>query len=127
MGAFIGVMGFVMSLIVLSVGIWAYRSGDAAWQTLLFTTLIFAQLALALGVRSEKRSLFQIGFFSNRSMAGAVLLTLVLQLIVIYTPFFQRIFKTTALTFRDLLITVMASLLMLVVVEGWKSVRSRKT
>ncbi len=127
MGSFIGVMGIVMSLITLSVGLWAYRRGDAAWQTLLFTTLIFAQLALALGVRSEKRSLFQIGFFSNRSMAGGVLLTLVLQLIVIYTPFFQRIFKTTALTFRDLLITVMASLLMLAVVEAWKWVLRRKT
>ena len=54
---FVAVMGVVMSLISLGIGVWSFRSGDPAWQTLLFTTLIFCQVILALEVRSERDSL----------------------------------------------------------------------
>ena len=123
---FILFMGFVMSLISLGVGLYAYRMDYPAWQTLLFTTLIFTQLILALEVRSEENSLFKIGLFSNRSMIGAVLLTVVLQMLVIYVPFFQQVFSTSALRLSDLGIALLASLGVLVVVELWKWAARRK-
>jgi Ca2+-transporting ATPase len=108
------------SAVAIFVGLWAFLDGDAHWQTLLFTTLVFSQLALALGVRSETRALWTIGLGSNRAMLGAVALTVLLQLAVVYLPFLQTIFGTTAMPARDLLIAVLAAVVVLVAVEVWK-------
>ncbi|MBK9372531.1 MAG: cation-translocating P-type ATPase [Holophagales bacterium] len=118
--AFVAVMGVVMSLISLGIGLWAFRSGDPAWQTLLFTTLIFSQVILALEVRSERTSLFRLGLFTNPLMVGAFVSTIGLQVAVVYVPFLQKVFKTAPLGARDLLIAFGSGLTILVVVEVWK-------
>ncbi|HET8679119.1 MAG TPA: cation-translocating P-type ATPase C-terminal domain-containing protein, partial [bacterium] len=102
------------------VGLLAFLNGDDHWQTLLFTTLIFSQAALALSVRSDTRPLWKIGLLSNRSMLGAILLTVVLQLAVVYQAFLQGIFGTTAMPPTDLLIAVLSAAIVLVAAEGWK-------
>ena len=43
----------------------AFSAGDSHWQTLLFTTLVFCQMALALGVRSEHQALWKLGLRSK--------------------------------------------------------------
>ena len=123
---FIVVMGIVMSIVALGVGVWAYQSGNPAWRSLLFTTLIVCQLALALGIRGEEASLVRQGLFSNRSMVLAGLSSIGLQLAVIYVPFLQSVFSTAALSGRDLLIASVAGLVVLLVVEVWKWVRRRR-
>ena len=122
---FIVIMGVIASLVAIGVGLLAFRDGDPHWQTLLFTTLIFSQLALALGVRSETSALWTIGLLSNRAMLGAVVLTVVLQLAVIYVPVLQAIFDTTAMPVRDLVVAALAGLTMLLAVEAWKWVLRR--
>jgi P-type Ca2+ transporter type 2C len=117
---FLVVLGVAMSLISLGVGVVAFRDGDPHRQTLLFTTLVFSQMALALGVRSESRALWTVGLQSNPAMLGAVLLTIVLQLAVVYVPVLQTIFGTTALPVSDLLIALGAALAVLLLVEVWK-------
>jgi P-type Ca2+ transporter type 2C len=119
-------LGIVTSLIAIGVGYASWRAGWETWQTLLFTTLIFSQLALALGVRSEENSLFKIGLFSNRSMVWAIVSTLGLQLAVIYVPFLQRIFSTQALSWRELLIAGGFAALAWLVVEIQKAVLRRR-
>jgi Ca2+-transporting ATPase len=123
MASFIVVMGIIMSLVAIGIGVFAYYEGDPAWQTLLFTTLIFCQLALALEARAEEDSLFKIGLFTNKSMVGAVVLTVFLQLLVIYIPFFQQIFATQPLSPRDIIISAAASLSIIIAVEIWKRIR----
>ena len=66
------------------------------------SSAMFCQLALALGVRSESRSLFHVGLFSNKPMLLAVGLTVVLQLGVVYVPFLQKLFHTRALSGGEL-------------------------
>jgi Ca2+-transporting ATPase len=122
---FIIVFGVVMSIVALAVGVGVFRSGDPRWQTVLFTTLIFAQLALALEVRSEQASLRRTGLFSNRSMVLAIGLSVLLQLAVIYVPVMQGIFGTVALSWQDLLIAVSAGLVIIMAVELWKVVARR--
>lgn len=124
---FVAVMGVVMSLISLGIGLWSFRSGDPAWQTLLFTTLIFSQVVLALEIRSERSSLFRLGLFTNPLMVGAFLSTVGLQVAVVYVPFLQRIFKTAPLGARDFLVVVASGLVVVVVVEIWKLVLRRTT
>ena len=123
--SFIILMGLFLSIVALTMGYLAWQT-DTHWQTMLFTTLIFSQLALALGIRSETQSLFKIGVFSNRGMVLAVVSTIVLQLLVIYVPFLQNIFRTQALSAIELAIALGVSLLALVVVELWKWVGRRR-
>jgi len=96
---------------------WAIHIGSAHWQTIVFTVLTFCQLANALAIRSESESLFSIGLFSNRPLLGAVLLTVLLQLAVIYVPFLQSIFKTQALSLDELAICFTLPLVVFLVVE----------
>jgi Ca2+-transporting ATPase len=122
MTAWILGLGVLMSIVSVAVGWWAFSSGDPAWQTLLFTTLIFAQLAVALEARAEEESLFRIGLRSNRSMLLAIGLTVLLQLAVLYTGFGQGVFSTQPLTAVDFGIALAASLVVLVGIEAAKAV-----
>ena len=117
---FIVSLGIVMSVASIGVAVFAFSAGDSHWQTLLFTTLVFCQMSLALGVRSEHQALWKLGLRSNPQMLGAVLLTIALQLAVVYIPFFQTIFRTTAMPPTDLLVAIGAALIVLLFVETWK-------
>ena len=70
-------------------------------ETMAFVTLSLAELFRAYTVRSERASVFQIGFFSNRYMQYAVGLSIALLLIVCAVPFLQPIFNTHFLTGRE--------------------------
>ncbi|MDY6877288.1 MAG: cation-translocating P-type ATPase [Chloroflexota bacterium] len=110
-------VGLLMGLISLGLGLWAWRTGHPAWQTMVFTTLTLSQMGNALAVRSERDSLFRIGLLSNKPLLGAVLLTFVLQLGVVYVPSLQGIFKTQALPPNDLAISLILSTVVLCGVE----------
>ncbi|MDF1530351.1 MAG: cation-translocating P-type ATPase C-terminal domain-containing protein, partial [Sedimenticola sp.] len=96
---------------------WAIGEGNTYWQTIVFTVLTFSQLFHSLAVRSDHISLFRQGLFSNPALLGAVLLTIALQLAVIYLPALNSIFKTQPLPLFDLGICFALSSLTLVVVE----------
>jgi Ca2+-transporting ATPase len=120
-------VGLLMGLVSLGVGYayWAIDHPD--WRTILFTTITLSQMGNALAIRSDRDSLFRIGLLSNKSMLQAVLLTFVLQLFVIYTPFLQRIFNTTALAPIDLLVCILASLAVFAGVEIEKWIIRRRS
>ncbi len=96
------------------------------WRTMLFTTLVLAQMGNALALRSNRESIFALGFLSNPSMLGAIGLTFVLQLALIYVPFLQGIFSTAALSWWELLISLAASSIVFFAVEldKWRRRRS---
>jgi Ca2+-transporting ATPase len=71
----------------------------------------------SLAVRSESASLFSIGLFTNLPMLGAVSLTLLLQLAVIYVPALNDIFYTQPLPLFDLVVCLALSSLVLFAVE----------
>jgi len=94
-----------------------------AWQTMVFTTLALAQMSNVLAVRGERRSVFSIGLFSNPSLIGAMLLTVLLQMAVVYVPFLQTVFDTEALTLSELGISLGLSVVLFIVLEGVKAVQ----
>jgi len=69
-------------------------------QTMAFTTLVFFNLFNVFNARSDEQSAF-VGLFSNRWLWGAVLLSLLLQVPVIYIPFLQQAFSTISLSASD--------------------------
>lgn len=117
--------GILIGLLSLFVGYWYWWNDHAGWQTMVFTTLTLAQMANILALRSDRGSMFSIGLFSNKAVLGAVALTVVLQLIVIYVPFLQRLFNTVALSATDLLISFVLSSIIFAGVEMEKWLRRR--
>ena len=78
-------------------------------RTMALTTLVIAQLFYAFECRSERLSPFELGFFKNRFLIGAVLCSLTMHLAVLYMPFLQSVFQTVALNWWQwLLIIIMA-------------------
>jgi P-type Ca2+ transporter type 2C len=69
-------------------------------QTMAFTTLLFFSLFTVFNARSDEQSAF-IGMFSNKWLWGAIVLSLVLQVAVIYVPFLQQAFSTVSLSAGD--------------------------
>jgi len=90
------------------------------------TLLCLSQMGHSMAIRSARQSLFQIGFFSNKPMLGAVALTFALQMATIYVPFMQKVFKTEALSLRDLLIALALSSVVFWAVEIEKFIKRRK-
>lgn len=115
-------VGLLLGFISIGVGYWYWIRGLATWQTMIFTTLTLSEMGYVMAIRSNRDSLFSIGVFSNKALLGAVVLTIALQLAVVYVPFMQNIFKTTALPLQDLLICFGLCILLFLVVELRKSI-----
>jgi Ca2+-transporting ATPase len=100
--------GIIMAAAAIFIQAWAEQKGYSilTQQTAVFTTLCFVQLGNALSTRSVYHSMFSAAIFSNRAMWGAIGLTVILQLIIVYTPFLHPVFKTTSLEW-----TLMAAIL----------------
>lgn len=110
-------VGIFIGALALVVMAWALSRDLAYWQTMVFTVLTMSQLFHALTVRSESTSLFKLGLGTNLPMLGAFVLTLLLQLIVIYLPLMNSIFHTQALPFFDLMFCLGLSSLILFAAE----------
>ncbi len=59
-----------------------------------FCVTAFAQLFFALGCRSQRYAMPQLGFFSNPYLLGALAVSSLLQLSVVFLPFTQSVFDT---------------------------------
>jgi P-type Ca2+ transporter type 2C len=105
--AFVGLIMAAGTLFVLDYALpggLIEGSGDLPYaRTMAFTTLMLFQLFNVLNARSDEQSAFQ-GLLTNPWLWGAVLLSLILQLVVVYAPPLQPAFGTVALSFGDWLL-----------------------
>jgi Ca2+-transporting ATPase len=121
-------VGILMAAVTLGTQAFAISNGYH-WQTMVFTVLSFAQLGHVLAIRSDYDFLYRQGLFSNPQLLGAVALTFVLQLCVIYLPAANEIFRTEPLTWEELLMCIGISAIVFHAVElekFVKMVRGRK-
>lgn len=125
MGWQIGAGGLLLAILSVGVGYWAWSNNDPDWQTMIFTTLTFGQMAAALSLRSDSESFFRFGIRHNPALIGAVLLTVVLQLAVTYVPFLQELFETRPLSATDMLICVGTGIVMLLGIEAERIIFQR--
>jgi Ca2+-transporting ATPase len=115
-----------MGIVAVGVGLWGYLTGNPYWQTMTFTTLTLSQMGNALAIRSERESLFKIGLFTNLPMLGAVVITLILQMIITYWAPAQNLFGIMALPLPELFISLAASTLVFFAVEIEKMIIRRR-
>lgn len=86
------------------------------WRTIIFTVLTFAQMGNALACRSDQPLLFN-NQDTNLSLWGAIAITGLLQLAVVYLPFLQDVFGTKALSVGDLALAIVSGVLVFGAVE----------
>jgi len=71
--------------------------------TMCYGGIIMAAAGNALALRTERESLFRVGFFKNRLLLAGLAGVAAILLALSYLPFLQKIFQTAALEGRDLL------------------------
>jgi P-type Ca2+ transporter type 2C len=119
------VVGLIMGSIPLALGLWAEAEGRP-WQTMVFTSLALLQLGHAMAVRSERDSLRSLGIATNRPLLGAVLLTVALQILVIYWARAGELLGTEPLDAFELALVLAASSGVFWIVELEKAVARRR-
>jgi Ca2+-transporting ATPase len=109
---FVGLIMAAGSLLVLDAALpggFIPGSGDIEYgRTMIFTTLILFQMFNVFNARSDTHSVFY-RLFHNPPLWGAVALSLVLQLAVIYVPFLQSAFDTVPLRAGDWLFCILVA------------------
>jgi Ca2+-transporting ATPase len=110
--------------LTLLVGVPAYvlwQADDAAWQTVLFTSIALAELAGSFAMRSERISLRRLGVFGNRALVGAVALTVALQIAIVAVPVARQALDLEPLGADHWLLVIGIALAYLAVVEADKA------
>ncbi|XP_076238710.1 secretory pathway calcium atpase isoform X2 [Calliopsis andreniformis] len=107
------IINVLLSALIIILGtLWVYNremttDGTTARDTTMtFTCFVFFDMFNALSCRSQTKSIFTIGFWSNKMFLVAVTLSVIGQMLVIYFPPLQRVFQTEALTAKDILFLV---------------------
>lgn len=118
-GSMIGITA--LGLFVFSL----QRLGYGVAQTMTFTVLAFSQLTHAFNNRSTRQSLFTIGPFGNKYLIAATVISMLLQLFVVQTPWGNSVFKTTPLSTLQWIFVTQVSLIPFVMVEVKKFLRRR--
>ena len=121
----------ISAFIITSGTMWVLRSTmedgkvTARDTTMTFSCFVFFDMFNALSSRSQERSIFSVGLFSNKVFCLAVALSVLGQLMVIYFPPLQYIFQTEALALSDLIFLTALSSSVFIVSEIKKLVEQR--
>lgn len=95
-------------------------------QTMAFATLGLSQLAHVFNFRSLSNSILTRGFLGNKPLLLGILVSAVMQLAVLFTPFLMEIFKVQRLAPSEILEISGLVLSPLLFGELWKAVWIRK-
>jgi sodium/potassium-transporting ATPase subunit alpha len=93
--------------------------------TVTFAGIVLAQVANVFACRSERLSVFKLGWFSNPLMAWGIAIELTILALITYTPTGNEIFGTSPLPLWIFGPLVLGSLMLLLVEEGRKIIVTR--
>ncbi|MDQ3014741.1 MAG: HAD-IC family P-type ATPase [bacterium] len=111
------IMGVTMMICSLYVFNLYPESDYLKASTMVLTVLAILQLFNAWNVRSETHSVFSSNPFKNVYLVLAGLIVILLQLAAVYTPFLQKILRTTAISLNEWMIVIGVSLVLVLVEE----------
>jgi Ca2+-transporting ATPase len=104
---------------------WHVAAGLDMCRTILFTTIVLSQILHSYNWRSEKRSFFTARPWENLYLVGAFLISIALQLAVLYIPFAQKAFHTKAPTLQGWILILACSLIPVLLIDRIKAVSAR--
>jgi Ca2+-transporting ATPase len=79
----------------------------ATARSIVLTSVVVFEWLIAFNMRSDELAFYRQGIFRNISLFIAILGALLLQLIVLYVPFFHEPFSTQSLSLHDWLIALL--------------------
>ena len=121
-------VGTIIAIGTLGLFLWELSNGsgiDTA-RTVAFSTIIIFQLFHSFNMRSPHTSIFKSSLLANRKLVFSFAIGLVLQLMIIYLPVAQKIFRTAALPPFDLAVVLLVSASIIPLEEIRKAVARRK-
>lgn len=83
-----------------------YQTDLAHARTMTLITMAMYQWFNAWNCRSETRSIFELGLFTNRVLIAIMGLVLFLQSAIVYIPFMRHIFKTVPLSLHNWIVII---------------------
>ena len=88
--------GFLTGAVALIAFSSAYYSGagEARARNAAFFALVAEELLRSFSARSETRTIFEMGLFSNMRLIGIVAVSFVLQVLLHTVPMLQSVFET---------------------------------
>ena len=104
------------SSVLVFAGVYYLQNDLALARTMAFCTLVFCQMFHVFDCRSELLNIFEMNIFSNMYLVGAVACSTLMQIMVIYLPFFNDVFETVPLSLSQWGI--------IMIVSGWTSILS---
>jgi Ca2+-transporting ATPase len=110
-------VGVLIGILCIGTLQWGLIQKHEYWQTSVFTVLVFSQLFHSLAVRSDMDSLWSQGLWTNGFLVIAVTISVLLQLALIYIPFFNELFNTQPIPLPELGICVAISAILFICVE----------
>lgn len=121
---FIGVTISLISLFVYGQSL--KTEGVLTARTHVFSFLVFVELFRSFACRSEIRTFFQVGPFSNRYHLVAVLIPIIFQISLHHIPAFQAVFKVGGLAWSECLDLIGLTLIPVTAIEVWKLIIANK-
>ena len=88
--------------------------------------IVAGQFANGFGCRTELRSVFSVGLFSNRFLLVSEFVGIGMMAFISYVPFAQDIFKTGPLTVADWLFVAAGGIVLFIAEEARKWVMRRR-
>ena len=113
------IVGFIMMIGTLSL-FYSYGIDTLKARSIAFTVLVMVQLFNVLTYRAKN---FKLNIKTSRFLIGSVVITIILQLAVLYTPL-NIAFKTVPLGLFDWIKILLASGILYVILESIKMIKS---
>ena len=122
-------MGIIMAIgTLLAFWLEFEETGDVTRaRTVAFCTLVLFQLFYVFSARSDRKTIVELGLRTNMKLVYAVVASVGFQLIVVYLPLLNEVFRTVPIGATEWLITLPIALSALVINEIWKLIKRRST
>lgn len=114
-----------LTLIAFQIGITMYSDSLMHAQTMAFMVMSISQLIHSLNLRSMNKSIFKVGLFTNKPLISSILVGILLQSIILFTPALRDIFKVYLLNSYDWMWIIILSLMPLLLNEAAKLIKKK--
>jgi Ca2+-transporting ATPase len=121
------IIGIWLGILVILAFMGRYEQNLDEARTLAFTGLVIFETINVLNFRSLRAPLPSVGLFSNPWLLAALVLTILVQVVAVYTPFFQSLLGTVALPLNDWILLVLVGAPLLLAGEAYKILTYRES
>jgi potassium/sodium efflux P-type ATPase len=94
--------------------------------TIVFLGIVVMQIANVFSCRSDRHSVFNLGFFSNKLIFVGIAFELLFTAAIIYIPFLQKVFQTTSIGWTEWAILLIFMVIIFFLEELRKKIFSKK-